>query len=62
MDGFDVVQALKGLGQSNRIQAKIVVLTNSSNPTDIEKMNAMGVKHCLEKPVSEDKILPFINE
>ncbi|MDO1449732.1 response regulator [Rhodocytophaga aerolata] len=62
MNGFDVVHALKLIGQDHLIRAKVVILTTSANPTEVEKMRALGVKDYLEKPVSEDKILPFINE
>lgn len=60
MDGFEVLNELHQIGQTNLIQAKVVVLTTSSNPHDIKKMKSFGIKDYLEKPVSEDKILPLI--
>jgi CheY-like chemotaxis protein len=59
MSGFEVVEELHNIGQSNLIRAKIVVLTSSSAPRDMEKMAKFGVKQYLTKPVTEEKILPL---
>jgi CheY-like chemotaxis protein len=59
MSGFEVVEELHNIGQSNLIHAKIVVLTSSSEPRDMEKMAKFGVNQYLTKPVTEEKILPL---
>lgn len=61
MDGFEVLEELKRIGQSNLIEAKIIVLTSSSNKKDIEKVEAMGIKNFLVKPLTEDKLMPLIS-
>jgi CheY-like chemotaxis protein len=60
MNGFEVLDELQSIGQSNLIQAKIVVLTSSESPRDKAKMLSFGVKKFLTKPLTEDKILPLI--
>ena len=60
MDGFEVLNQLRQIGQTNLIEAKVIVLTTSSNPNDVEKMKAFGVKDYLQKPVTEDKIISLI--
>jgi CheY-like chemotaxis protein len=60
LNGFELLNELKKIGQENIIQAKVVVLTTSSHPKDIEKMRSLGVKDYLEKPVREDKILTLV--
>lgn len=62
MSGLEVVQELDKIGQSNLIQAKIVILTTSSNPRDKEQLIHFNVKDYLEKPVSESKILSLIGD
>jgi CheY-like chemotaxis protein len=57
MTGFEVAEELQTIMQSNLIQAKIVILSSSSNPRDMEKMASFGVKQYLEKPIREDEIL-----
>lgn len=61
MNGFDVLTNLQQIGQSNHFQAKVVVLTVSSHPKDMEDMKAFGVNHYFEKPITEDKILSLLN-
>jgi CheY-like chemotaxis protein len=57
MDGFELIHALQTIGQTNLMQAKLVVLTTSSNPKDIEQMKTLGIVYYLEKPISEEEIL-----
>jgi CheY-like chemotaxis protein len=57
MDGFEVLNELTKIKQTNLILVKVVVLTASSHPDDIEKIKILGIKDYLEKPVTEDKIL-----
>jgi CheY-like chemotaxis protein len=57
MDGVELIHALRTIGQTNLMQAKLVVLTTSSNPRDIEQMKALGIVYYLEKPISEEEIL-----
>jgi CheY-like chemotaxis protein len=59
IDGFEVLNALAKIKQTNLVLAKVVVLTASSHPDDIEEMKSLGVKHYLEKPVTEDNIFTF---
>jgi CheY-like chemotaxis protein len=56
LSGLEVVEELYKIGQSNLIQAKVVVLTASSQLRDMDKMIQFGVKQYIEKPITEEKI------
>jgi CheY-like chemotaxis protein len=56
LSGLEVVEELYKIGQSNLIQAKVVVLTASSQLRDMDKMIQFGVKKYIEKPITEEKI------
>jgi DNA-binding NarL/FixJ family response regulator len=59
---MEVVEELHNMSQRNLIRAKIVVLTSSSDPRDLDKMIKFGVKQYLTKPVTEEKILPLARD
>ncbi len=60
MNGFEVVEELHKLGKASLIEARIIVLTSSTNTHDKNKMLGFGVKGYLEKPISEDNLLPLL--
>lgn len=54
MDGFDFVKALDTIDPS--LQSRIIFLTTSRSPRDIEKIQNLGSFRYINKPLSEQKI------
>jgi CheY-like chemotaxis protein len=62
MDGFEFLKEFHKIEFRNKDQVTIAVLTTSSDVRDKEKMEQLGVKHYLNKPLTEEKILKFMSE
>ncbi len=60
MDGFDFLEGLVALGQAHLIHKVVVVLTSSAHPKDQQRLNALGVKSTLLKPLSEEKVMALV--
>jgi CheY-like chemotaxis protein len=60
MDGFGFIEAFKRLNQPRLDQVKIIVVSSSQDPLDIMRIAALGIKHYVCKPVSEEKLLSVI--
>lgn len=56
MDGFSFLEDYSLLKIENREKVEICVLTSSSHPDDIQKMKELGIKHYINKPLTEEKI------
>lgn len=56
MDGFDFLEEYSKLDFSNKNQVVIIVLTTSSNPKDIEKIEQYKVNGFINKPLTEEKL------
>jgi CheY-like chemotaxis protein len=53
MDGFEFLAAFKNLDFANKSEVNIVMLTTSSNPHDMEKLNNSAISGYLNKPLTE---------
>jgi CheY-like chemotaxis protein len=62
MNGFEFLNEFKNLPISNKEDVKIIVLTTSTNPGDMQKLKDYSIKGFLNKPLTEKKILDIINE
>jgi CheY-like chemotaxis protein len=60
MNGFELIEHLKKIGKTFLVEARIIVLTSSTNPGDKNKMLNFGINRYLEKPISEEKLLPLL--
>jgi CheY-like chemotaxis protein len=60
MDGFEFITTFNELQFQNKSEVTIAVLTTSSNPKDRDKMERLGVKNYLSKPLTEIKIREFL--
>jgi CheY-like chemotaxis protein len=60
MDGFGFLEAIKKLNLPGLDRVKIIVITSSQNPRDIERVKQLGIKHYLTKPISPDALLAAI--
>jgi CheY-like chemotaxis protein len=55
MDGFEFVDAYRKMNLPEDF-TRIVMLTTSSNPKDIEKMQEKGITDFFDKPLTEEKL------
>lgn len=60
MDGFEFLKTFHSLDFRNKQEVKIAVLTTSSHTKDREKMEQLGVKCFVNKPLTEDKVRSFL--
>jgi CheY-like chemotaxis protein len=56
MDGFGFLEAFKRLSLPKMDRIKIVIVSSSQDPRDIEKARALGVDYYLSKPLTEEKL------
>ena len=56
MDGFEFVEAFRKLSFPNQDKIVIVMLTTSSNPKDLDKVDALGIGGYINKPLTEEKL------
>lgn len=62
MDGFDFVKTFNEKQFQNKDKVKICVLTTSTNNDDFVKMEELGVKYFLNKPLTKEKIEDFLRK
>lgn len=56
MDGFEFLEAFHKLNLKLRDNIRIVIVTSSNNPSDIERLKAYNVFKYINKPLTPDKI------
>jgi CheY-like chemotaxis protein len=56
MDGIEFLEMLDQMGSLLRLRSKIVALTTSTHPKDMDKLKQLGVNELLNKPLTEDKL------
>ncbi len=59
MDGFEFIQRYTETAPYSK-PTTIVALTNSTHYKDMEGLTNLGIKHCLHKPLSKQKIQSFL--
>lgn len=59
-NGFEFLDELKNLPAHQ--QVKIVMLTTSLNPADLERAQSYGILDYLEKPLTQEKLKALINK
>lgn len=52
INGFDFIRALRQLSFPNKENVKIIVLTSSTQPQDIQQAESLGIDHYLTKPLT----------
>jgi CheY-like chemotaxis protein len=53
MDGFGFLQAFKQLAQPRMENIKVVIVTSSQDPSDMQRARELGVEHYISKPITE---------
>jgi len=56
MDGFQFVAAFKKLKFPEKNNIRIVIVTSSENPRDRQRAEELGIKHYINKPISESSL------
>jgi two-component system, response regulator len=59
IDGFEVLEEIKGNGQTKKIP--VVILTSSKENPDVEKCYALGVNSFIVKPVGSEDFMAAIS-
>ncbi|WMJ72722.1 response regulator [Cytophagaceae bacterium ABcell3] len=62
MEGAEFLELFNQINANNDKKAKIVVLTASDNPDIKEKLQSLGVRDFLIKPLTEEKLKKVIDE
>lgn len=62
MDGFQFLEAFNKLNLEGINRIKIIIVTSSDNPKDIQRAKSLGIEHYLTKPVSEEDLKEIFNE
>jgi CheY-like chemotaxis protein len=60
MDGFEFLRAFHSLDFKNKDEVQIAVLTTSSHLKDKEKIEQLGIKCFVNKPLTEEKVKNFL--
>jgi CheY-like chemotaxis protein len=61
MDGFQFIEAFSKLHHSKTDNVRIIVVTSSEDPMDMERARSLGVKDYLVKPMKGEDILRILN-
>ncbi len=56
MDGFEFLEAFKQADFQNKDKVRIVVVTSSSNPKDMERLKAYDIWKFVNKPLTPAKM------
>ena len=62
MNGHEFLEAFGDLDLSKKQQYKVVVLSSSDNPRDIERAKEKGAEDYLNKPLKKEKINDLISK
>jgi CheY-like chemotaxis protein len=62
MDGFEFLEAFKTLHLPGQKEVVVVVLTTSKNPLDINRINRLGTFEYINKPLTEEKLIPILQK
>ncbi|MES2730791.1 MAG: response regulator [Bacteroidota bacterium] len=62
MDGFEFLQEIQKLSLPGQQEMVIVVLSTSTNPYDIQKINRLGEYEYLNKPLTNDKLMTLLHK
>ncbi len=59
-DGFDFLEVFQSLPATKVRNTRVVVLTTSSNPRDIDRLHKLGIDRLLNKPLTKEKIMSVV--
>jgi len=56
MDGFTFIEAFNKLHIPNKENVRIIIVTSSQNPNDMDRARSLGILHFLTKPITENNL------
>ncbi len=56
MDGFSFIEAFNKLQLPDKDKVRIIIVTSSQSPTDIDRAKSLGIVHFLTKPITENSL------
>lgn len=62
MDGFGFLEAFKNLQMPNKDAIQIIVVSSSQDPRDIQRARDLGVKHYMQKPITEHGLKSVLSD
>ncbi|WP_076606638.1 response regulator [Rufibacter radiotolerans] len=62
LDGFSFLEEFNKLSVAKEAATRVVVLSTSTNASDINQMQALGIQRHLAKPLSEQDFREVVNE
>lgn len=62
MDGFTFLEEFNTLDMPNKDQIRIIVVSSSQDPRDIQRARELGVKHYIQKPVTEHGLRALLSD
>jgi len=60
MDGFEFLQEYNKVDFNGKLKPHIIMLTTSTNPTDVDKVKKSDITGYINKPLTESKIMEII--
>jgi CheY-like chemotaxis protein len=60
MDGFEFLEAFNTLNLPGKEQVKIVILSSSVHPKDIERAQVLGAHRYVRKPLEQDTLIDIL--
>jgi len=61
MDGFEFIHAFQRLNIAGKENVKIIIVTSSQDPKDLDRAKSLGITQYLTKPISEKTLWNAIN-
>ncbi len=62
MDGFTFLEAFKELNMPHKDDIQIIVVSSSQDPRDIQRARDLGVKHYMQKPITEHGLKAVLSD
>jgi CheY-like chemotaxis protein len=56
MDGFGFIHAFQKLNIAGKENVKIIIVTSSQDPKDMDRVKSLGITKYLTKPISENDL------
>jgi CheY-like chemotaxis protein len=60
MDGFEFIEAFRRLKLPNKENVKIIIVTSSFDPEDMQRANALGISQYITKPLTERMLMEVL--
>ncbi len=62
MDGFDFLEGYRVRHYHEKFDSLVIMLTTSTNPRDVQRVEAAGFAGYLPKPLTEEQVKALVNK